>query len=210
MATFVVRRQRCEVNPSTDAMFVNKFTGTSPRIYKGAGCRFEIAFFNTATELFDVSNIVDVTLMVKPVNNPGAAAEILKTVSVIVPVDINAWNNGTGQHVTIDLLGSETNIAAGTHDLTIWGHTQDASIDPDVFGVSRVEIVDAGIAGVTNPTLTPQYATIDQVSAILAGYAQRVLPPGATLTFQSPDGLNKRVIGVANGPTRIDELETVS
>lgn len=209
MGQFVKTRIRCPIYPSrVNQQFTNIFTGTTPKIYKGAGVDFELSIFDTDTTLFDVSNITDVTLMVKPLGNPTAAAEILKTVSVgIRNVSLDEWDNGQLAQVTVSLLGTDTQIAAGTHDLTIWGHTNDAGSDPDVFGTSKIEVIDAGISSVTNPTLTPTYLTEDQIRALLAGYVTYVMPLGKTLTFQSEDGLYNRILGIGNGPVRIDDFE---
>lgn len=170
---FVKTRIRCPIYPSkVGEPFLNLFTNTTPKIYKGAGVDFEIALFDSVGVLFDVGNVTDFTLMVKPVNTPGGATEILKTVAPSGNISLDNWTNGSAQHVSISLLGSETQIAAGTHDLTIWGHTSDAGSDPDVFGQATLEVIDRGITAITNPAVSATYLTEDQIRALIAGFVR--------------------------------------
>lgn len=194
---FAKTRIRCPIYPSkVGENFFNLFSNTTPKIYKGAGVDFELALFDSPGNLFDIGNVVDFTLMVKPVNTPGGAAEILKTVAPAGNISQANWEAGTAQHVSISLLGSETAIAAGTHDLTIWGHTSDAGSDPDVFGTTKIEVLDAGITAVTNPTVTPTYLTEDQIRQLIAGFVRfNGNPAGSKIQLPSDNGQRYILIG---------------
>lgn len=170
---FVRTRIRCPIFPSQVGVpFNNLFTNGNPKIYKGAGVDFEIALFDSKDVLFDIGNVSEFTLMVKPAGNPAGATEILKTIAPSGNISLDNWNNGSAQHVSISLLGSETQIAAGTHDLTLWGHTSDAGSDPDVFGQATLEVIDRGITVITNPAVSATYLTEDQIRALVAGFVR--------------------------------------
>jgi hypothetical protein len=212
MAQYVKTRVRVPLYPSkVGENFINLFAGSTPKIHMGAGADFEIAIFNSADELFDVSNITDISVLVRPTNSN--TTEILKTVdsaAINSALSLESWRSGVQAHVTIPLLGTETAIAAGTHRITIWGHTNDAAVDPDVFGTSVLEVLDSGITAVTNPAVTPNYLTAAQTQALLGSYVPYVMPAGKTLTFMSRDGLFKRILGVQTNDgaaSRQDDLE---
>jgi len=206
MSQFARSRIRCEVFPGKSDPFVMVNTNQSPEICKGAGVDFEFAFFDVMGELLDVSNIANVTLLVYPSGTPSTT-EILKTTTSIQNISQEAWDAGTGAHVTITLLATETAIAAGNHEITLYGHTTDDTLDADCFGFSKLLVVDRGITAVTNPTLTPSYGTLEQIQSMLNGYVPYVMPPGKKLTFTSDDSTKKRIMGVANDGTKIDSDE---
>ena len=193
-------RVRCQIFPSkVGENFNNFFSGGTPKIYKGAGVDFEIVLFNSDGVLFDVANVLDFTLLVKPSGNPAGATEILKTVAPSGNINISQWNDGTGQHGIIPLLGSDTAIAAGTHDITIWGHTNDDGADPDIFGMSKLEVIDRGITAITNPAITANYPTLEQLNIALAGVVRfNGNPPGAKIRLESPNGLKFATYGADN------------
>lgn len=198
MGQFVRTRIRCALYPSkVGESFLNVFTNAAPKIYKGGGVDFEIGIFDSANVLFDVANIVDLTLLVQPVGR--ASNYILKTVAPSGNISLADWQSGIAQHGVISLLGSETSIAVGTHELTIWGHTNDAGSDPDIFGTSRIEVLDAGITVVTQPAVVPNYPTNDQLGAALAGVVRfNGNPPGAKIQLRSPSGLKFATFGADN------------
>lgn len=175
----------------TGVPFTAQDTGSTPVLYKGVGVDFQFAFFADEENLFEVANIFDITLMVKPANNPGASPLILKTIAgntLNNALTIAQWRANQGQHATVTLLGSETSIAEGVHDLTIWGHTGDAQADADIFGISSLRVIDRGITAITNPGVNPSYPTLDQLSAMLAGFVPYVLPPGGAIVIPSRNG----------------------
>lgn len=195
---FAKTRIRCPIYPSKfPDYFQNIFTNGTPKIAKGAGVDFEIALFDSPGVLFDVGNVVDFTLLIQPAGR--ASNLVLKTAAPSGNIDVSAWTAGTGQHAVISLLGAETSIAVGIHELTIWGHTNDAGSDPDVFGVSKIEVVDAGITVITQPAIVPNYPTNDQLGAALAGVVRfNGNPPGAKIALLSPSGLKTVLYGADN------------
>lgn len=198
MGQFVRTRIRCALYPSkVGENFTNVFSNGTPRIYKGAGVDFEFAIFDSAGVLFDIGNIIDFTLLVQPAGR--ASNYVLKTATPSGNINVSDWNAGTAQHGVISLLGSDTSIALGTHELTIWGRTSDAGTDPDVFGTSKIEVLDAGITVVTQPAIVPNYPTTDQLAAALAGVVKFAgNPPGAKIQLTSASGLKFATFGADN------------
>lgn len=216
MSQFTRTRVRCEVYPNkVGEAFKSRFTAGNPKIYKGGGCDFEIALLNDDGTLFDVSNVTEISILVR--DGTSLATLMAKTSAQInQTLTIDDWNNGIGAHAVVSFTGAEASIAAAVnHKITVHGVTSDAGADPDVFGTSVLEVIDAGITGITNPVIDPATGvTFETLTNLLAGYVTFLLPPGKTLTYQSDDGKVKRIEGVANSnPTgdpageRIDKLE---
>lgn len=211
MSQFVRTRIRCAVIPSAPGVsFVQVNTGQSPQVYKSAGFELELGFFDVdGTTLLDVSNIVSVSALVKTLGNPGSAPLVLKTVNQVnAALTIDQWNNGTAQHALVVFSAADASIAAATYALTIYGATADNALDADVFGTSTLNVIDAGISNVVNPPAGPSPGVdLATLQALLANYVQKIMQPGDTLTIVSQDNHTKRILGIGNDATRIDDLE---
>lgn len=213
MSQFIRTRIRCAVYPGKiDVAFISVSNGQNPKLYKGSGVEFELAFFDLNDQLFDISNIAAVSVLVKPAGNPTGAAEMLKTVGsagLNPSLTLDQWQQGTSQHALIIFAGTETAIAAGNHDITIYGTTNDDQLDQDVFGVSSLTVKDAGQgSGTTIPPLSGAPAVdLTLLNAMLGNFLKTVLDAGQQVIFTSPDGTKRRRLGVANDGARTDSLE---
>jgi hypothetical protein len=209
MAQFVRTRVRCAVFPAKVSIPFQSQEGATPKIFKGAGCEFELCFFVDASTLFDVGNISSLTLMAKAAGQPGSAPVMSKTTVAIVNIaEIGTWQDGTEQHVVIVFSAIETNVAAGMYDLTLYGLTTDDGIDTDVFGTSKLEIIDAGLTNTVAAPVGPAPAvTTDQLAGVLKQFVKKVMDPGDTLTARSKNGRVARIWGVLDDETRVDDLE---
>lgn len=212
MSQFVKTRVRCPLEPAKVGEQFKTLTGSTPKIFKGAGCEFELALFD-GSGLFDVANVASFTVSVRALN--GGSVAMLKTVArpdINTTLNIGQWNNGTDQHVVVPFLGTETAIAAGTWDITVSGFTDDNVVDPDVFAISKLEVIDAGIVGLVAPVIDPNVGvTLQALQGLLAGYVPFVVPKGKLITFQDDGATWRRTMGLildAQGnPVRVDSLE---
>lgn len=187
-------------------------TGGEPRLFLGAGVDFEIGFFRLDDTLLDISNITDLTLHLKPKGHPSEAPVALKTISAAAmnpAMTLAQWADGSSAHAVISLLGSETAIPAGDYDVTISGHTLDDALDLDVFGVSVVRVLDAGISNLAAPPLGDDPAvTLAQLEALLANFVRfGKNPAGKTLTLVSPNGQRGVTVGCNDDGTMQTDLE---
>lgn len=210
---------RCAVFPAkVGELFQSIFTGSNPKIFKGAGVDFEIALFDLDGSLFDVSNVASMSVLVKPYGSPGSAAEMSKlTAAINAGLTLTDWNNGVGAHAIVSFTGTEANIAAGNHDITVHGVTSDNAVDADVFGRSVLQVIDAGITSNTVAPLNPaDGVTFDQLTALLANYVTfGKNPDGKMVTLWSDNGRVGRTLGAADSsptdpsPTlqRVDDAE---
>ncbi len=210
MAQFVRTRLRCALLPSKIAeKFRVQDTGNPPQIFKGAGCEFELGIFVDSKTPFDVSNVGSLTVMAKTQGVPGSAPVMLKATAAITNIaSLDTWNDGTEQHAVVVFSGTETNIAAGTYDLTVFGFTTDDGLDQDVFGISTLTIVDAGLTNTVAPPVggSPGVSLLD-VQNLLGNYVKRVRNPGDVDTWVSKNGLWRRITGIDDNGNRIDDLE---
>lgn len=212
MSQFVKTRVRCPLEPAKVGEQFKTLTGSTPKIFKGAGCEFEFALFD-GTSLFDVANVASFTVSVRALN--GGSVAMLKTVArpdINTTLNNGQWTNGTSQHVVVPFLGTETAIAAGTWDITVSGFTDDNVVDPDVFAISKLEVIDAGIVGLTAPVIDPSVGvTLEVLNGLLAGFVPYRVPPGKLITFSDDTDVWRRTLGVildAQGnPVKLDSLE---
>ena len=201
---------RCQVFPSKTGETFKARTGSTPVAFRATGVRFTFTFFDEDSSILDVANVASVTLHAKTLNTPGDAPIILKTITSL-NTTLTAEQYALGvDHAVIDFTAAEMSAfaAAGKFDLTLSGTTTDDVLDADVFGVSLLEIKDAGISNLITPSVGSSPAvTLEQLAGILGSYAKRLGEAGDTITLVSPDGLTQRILGIGNDGSRIDSVQ---
>lgn len=180
-------------------------SGGEPIFARNAGLQVEVALFFGA-EILEIDNIATATLEVKQDNDPDTAnamAQTIGTDSMLRGLTLEQWqsHDPSFAHFRFTFTSSETadgNFGTPAdenveHFFCLWGRTDDDSIDNDVFGVGKFKSFDAGIGAATpTPPVAGTGATLDQISALLQGYALKIGRPGDTITFISPS-TGKRV-----------------
>jgi hypothetical protein len=201
---------RCALNPAKwELAFVNRTTGGTLVIPKGGGVDVWFFFLNEeGTEALDVSNIADLTLLVKA--SSGTWAQIGATVTQKTPnITLAQWEAGLGAHFIATLLGTDTNLAAGQYSLTVKGHTTDDAVDLDCFGISTLLIQDVGLTDAA--PVTPSAATVESiVRPLMEGFLTVIGRPGVFRTEVSPNGLWRRIEGVDDDGQPVTRFEQVS
>lgn len=212
MRTWTKTLLRCKIKPSDTNTPFNTTNGSNPRAWRACGVRFGLSFFDLSDNLLDVGNIASLTVFAKTLNTPAASPTILKTItSFDNTLNAERWANGE-DHAVVDFTSTEMSaFAAGdaSYDLTVAGLTTDEPADQDVFGVAILEVFDAGVSNVVAPAPEVEGAvTLTQVMGLLNSYARKVGLAGETITFTSPDGATKRIIGITNDAEPTDSIET--
>jgi hypothetical protein len=187
---------RCELFPDRiGEKFVTIATGSTPKGYKGAQMRFEVALFRSEriddaqdAVLYDIGNVSGLPrLRVRATNASGnvildsdsGGCEVVKDESL----SLETWRDGSKQHFAFSFPEADTGIAVGTHHVVVSG------ADGDVFGISTFEVIDPGTAAAASPAPGDEtYFTKVEVNSKLAGLAKRIGAAGESLALTSADG----------------------
>jgi len=185
-------------------------TGRTPILYRGAGVDFWFSFWESSSQLLNVSNVSDVALLVKEKND--TTWYVLGSTTDIDPsLTESDWDAGSKAHAVLTILGADLTLAAGTYDATIRAHTTDDPVDVDVFGISTIEIRDVGVTSTpASPPPGETAATLEDLQAMMSGYLKTPLKPGQTIAYVSPDGQWRRIVGIDDNGQPIDYIESVS
>jgi hypothetical protein len=186
---------RCKLDPSqVGVLFTAESLGGQPKLYRGGGIDFWFFFTQeNSTEPMDVTNMADLYLMVKATG--GSWSTIGSTVSFNPACTYAQFAAGQSAHAIITLLGSATNLAAGSYDLTVKGHTTDDAVDLDCFGISKLTILDVGLTDAA-PEVADAETVESVVRGLLNGYLTPIGKPGVFRTEVSPSGLWRITRGI--------------
>jgi hypothetical protein len=177
---------RAKVNPNVIGQkFKVNAQGASPTIYRGAGVDFWFLFVDDSGNPMDISNVSDLSILAKV-----TTWQTLVTVtseSFNTACTLAQWEAGSAAHVKVTMLGTATNITAGTYDLTLKAHTTDDAVDLDCFGISTLQVLDVGL---TDAAVSPAPdETIEGVvNALLSGYLTAIGQAGQPRWEVSPNG----------------------
>ncbi|MFH0981478.1 MAG: hypothetical protein V2A79_08065 [Planctomycetota bacterium] len=185
--------------------------GKTFRLYKGGGVDLWLALYEDASTPFDVSNVGLLQLLCRIKGGTGAWSVLGSTTSMNPAMTAAQWTAGTAAHAVITLLGSATSIAAGNYDVTIKGWTSDDPADVDVFGKSDLEVLDVGATETTTALPEGQTpATIEELAALMTGYARVIGLPGQEDVKVSPNEHWRWVRGIDNNGETYERIEEVS
>jgi hypothetical protein len=178
--------------------------GSTPKMAKGAGVRFEFGFFVDEVTVKDVSKLTSVTMVIRTGTAAGAVL-LNQTVTDIVKgaLTLAQWadTEAPKYHVRFDFPSSITAIVAGEHFLCLFGVDADDPADIYVFGKTKLTVVDCGSLTPTSPVPGDDpIATIPQVSGMLGNYLPRVLSAGESWAQTSDDGKWRRWHKLVNHP----------
>lgn len=175
----------------------DRITGEGGQFARSAGVQFEIALLYN-NQVIDISNVLDAVLEIKATNDPDAALAMTKTIgaaSMNRGLTDAEWETGEASKCHFLFTFSSTEAAesvfgtpADTEDhwLVLWGHTDDDSVDKDVFGVGSIKTFDAGISGaVVSPPAAEGGVTLTQLGAMMQDFIKRVNEPGVSITLVS-------------------------
>ena len=179
---------RCTLNPAKwELAFVNRSTGGTPVIPKGAGVDFWFFVTNEdGTAAMDISGVADLSLLVKA--SGGTWAQIGSTITAQNPsITLAQWEAGNGAHFVLTLLGTDTNLTAGSYNLTVKAHTTDDAVDLDCFGISTLVIQDVGLTDAA--PVAPSAATVESiVRPLMSGFLTPIGQSGVSRMEVSPNG----------------------
>jgi len=114
---------RCRIRLAGDLAnqdsLVDALTNESAVVYRGVVAQAEIGLFNDVAIVDSLAGIESLTLEIRPLSNPTAAAYVTKTVlaTALTACTQPAWTAGTGQHALINLSEEDTNLPAQGGDL---------------------------------------------------------------------------------------------
>ncbi len=177
---------RAKINPNAIGQkFKVNNQGAEPTIYRGAGVDFWFLFVDDDGNPMDVSNVSDLSIIADI-----TTWQVLGTVTAAAfntSCTLAQWNAGSAAHCVITLLGTATNIAAGSYDMTLKAHTTDDSVDLDCFGISTLKVMDVGLTD-TAVSPAPDETIEGVVNALLSGYLTAIGQPGQPRWEVSPNG----------------------
>ncbi len=185
-------------------------------LFNGVGFRLQCALFEPdGTTLRSPSNISSITHVVRRSTNSYMLQVLAAPLGGFPDITAEQWNDGTGQHFEFDFSDVDTALTpAEDYSAVIFGNTSDPLAAVDFCCKRPLTFLDSGIPSVFTAAADAAAFYAAQVAIIqnmLAAYAKKVMGPGETITFQSDDGLVKRILGVTNdaamGAQRFDNLE---
>lgn len=201
---------------------VDVISGESARFARGAAVQIEVGLLYNG-KIIDISNISAVTCEIKQINDPDATLAMTKTIgsTSMNPALTDAdWATGEADkaHFAFTWLSTETvdsvfGTPAKSQDawLVLWGFTNDAGADKDVFGVGTVNTFDAGVSGsVVAPPASQNGITLDQLSAYLQDYLKKINDPGVTCTFVSPTTQKRVKLGADDNGDFLSETQVTT
>ncbi len=175
-------RIRCALDPGKKTTpFTDVLNDSSTLIvFKDTAFVIEFAIFNGAS-LYDLANIVSLTCLIAQAGtaaiNPAAHTLSQSDLNNALTLDLWKNNEGGSEHGTFAFSDTETAIAAGDYDVTIYGITDKGRM---VFGVSKLKVVDRKITSyLAAPPPGVTYATVADLAALnKQAVKYGVNPPG--------------------------------
>jgi hypothetical protein len=178
--------------------------GNTPLIYKGAEVMFRLALFDVMPvdedepgEFRNHANLVSLLLRIRSGSYAGTV--LLDSSTGTVSFDATAtpaqFMAKEKAPISIHLPSAITGITAGDQYMVFSGVTSEGA-EPDVFGRSRVSVLDVGIGGGSVPEPAESFVTMADFRAALQGvvkYGKN--PKGKTVTLVSRSGSKGRTMG---------------
>lgn len=178
--SLTTRRVRLQADYTENNAVIDRKSGKRISIPLATEVRFEIGIFaglkngapNSANQVASVTDWESLTLTLQQSRGTNFVS---KTVSSFTALTYATWNDDTGQHCTVDLTDSETNIPPGRYKLALTVETAD--FGPCVFGSGEIDVFDAHSLNSADPADVNPGAPISRDAA-----DQRYAPLGGGST----------------------------